>query len=204
MKVNLVLKRLLDIFISISIFILLFPFLIIVAVLIKLDSKGPVFFSQQRIGKNGKYFNIYKFRTMIPNAETIGTGLFSYENDPRITRLGNILRVSSIDELPQLINVINGTMSLVGPRAPVTYELGNYSDFSDDLKSRFVVKPGVTGLAQVSGRNDLGWPEKIKYDLKYIEKFRKYGVMYDLLVLFKTIPVVFKMGSTIEKEKEEN
>lgn len=194
-------KRLVDIAISLPAIILLAPLLIMIAVLIKLNSKGPVFFSQERIGLNGKNFFMHKYRTMVPDAEKMGTGLFSYQDDPRITKVGKLLRITSLDELPQLWNVLTGSMTLVGPRAPVTYELGNYADFSEKLKSRFLVKPGVTGLAQISGRNDLSWDEKIEYDVEYIKMIDKYGFWFDLLILLKTVPVVLKMKSTIENER---
>lgn len=195
-------KRCLDVFFSLSLLIFLSPILILVGLLIKLTSKGPVFFLQDRLGLDGKVFRMFKFRSMVVNAEQQGTGLFSYENDPRITAVGSIIRRSSIDELPQLFNVLIGDMSLVGPRPPVTYELGYYEDFDADLKKRFTVLPGLTGLAQVSGRNDLSWPEKIKLDLEYIELARKQGILVDLNIMYKTIFVVFSMARTIEKSKD--
>lgn len=195
-------KRCLDVFFSLLLLIFLSPILILVGLLIKLTSKGPVFFLQDRLGLDGKVFRMFKFRSMVVNAEQQGTGLFSYENDPRITAVGSIIRRSSIDELPQLFNVLIGDMSLVGPRPPVTYELGNYEDFDADLKKRFTVLPGLTGLAQVSGRNDLSWPEKIKLDLEYIELARKQGILVDLNIMYKTIFVVFSMARTIEKSKD--
>ena len=195
-------KRCLDVFFSLLLLMVLSPILILVGVLIKLTSRGPVFFLQDRLGLDGKVFRMFKFRSMVVNAEQQGTGLFSYENDPRITAVGSIIRRSSIDELPQLFNVLIGDMSLVGPRPPVTYELGNYEDFDDDLKKRFTVLPGLTGLAQVSGRNDLSWPEKIKLDLEYIELARKQGILVDLNIMYKTIFVVFSMARTIEESKD--
>ena len=203
MTFNGVMKRLVDLFISGIFIVILSPLLLIISALIKIDSKGTILFSQERIGKDGNYFFMRKFSTMIPDAEEAGTGLFSYEDDPRITRVGRILRLTSLDELPQLWNVFGGSMSLVGPRPPVTYELGNYNEFSSKLKSRFRVKPGVTGLAQISGRNDLSWPEKIEYDLEYIDLLDKYGFLFDLLIIIKTIRVVFAMKDTVEKDSKE-
>ena len=107
---------------------------------------------------------MYKFRTMYVNSEKSGTGLYSFDDDPRITRIGSFLRRFSLDELPQLINVILGSMSLVGPRPPVTYELGPWNEYTPHMRKRFKVKPGITGLSQVSGRNTLDWDQKIKYD----------------------------------------
>lgn len=197
-SLNKILKRLIDLFLSILLIILLFPIFIIIAFLIKIDSKGPIFFKQRRLGLNGKVFLIYKFRSMVENAEFMGTGLFNLENDPRVTRIGRILRNYSLDELPQLINVIKGELSLVGPRPPVEYELGKYENFDDKLKKRFTVKPGITGLAQINGRNQLSWDEKIIYDLEYIEKFNKYGILYDIVILFKTFIKVFKREGIYE------
>jgi lipopolysaccharide/colanic/teichoic acid biosynthesis glycosyltransferase len=193
------LKRLFDLSVAGLTGLLLSPLWIFIAILIKFDSKGPVFFVQNRLGLNGQIFPMFKFRTMVQNAETQGTGLFSYENDPRITRVGGFLRQVSLDELPQIINILRGEMSVVGPRPPVTYELGNYDEFSPELKYRFTVKPGITGLAQVSGRNDLGWDQKIVFDTEYIRRYRKHGILCDLHLIIKTVWVVLSMRNVIEK-----
>ena len=150
-KINLGIKRIFDIFASLIGLIILSPILALIAIAIKCDSKGPVFFLQERIGKVGKTFNIYKFRTMVINAESIGEGLICRDDcDPRITRMGKILRKTSLDELPQLINVLLGEMSIVGPRPPVTYHPYNgYKSYSENAKKRFLMRPGITGLAQV-------------------------------------------------------
>ena len=129
---------------------------------------------------------------MIENAENMGTGIFNFRDDPRVTRVGKFLRKYSIDELPQLINILKGDMSLVGPRPPLTYELGDYEEFDEKLKSRFIVKPGLTGYAQINGRNELSWDEKINYDLKYIKDFSKYGVLVDIKIILITIFKVLK------------
>ena len=194
-------KRLLDVIGSVVLLIVLCPVLLLIAILIKIDSAGSIFFIQRRLGLYGVEFNMFKFRTMVTNAEQIGTGLFSYENDPRITKFGKMIRSISLDELPQLLNVFLGDMSLVGPRPPVVYELGNYSDFDASLKYRFVMKPGITGLSQVSGRNDLDWTEKIVYDRQYIENFKKIGILEDIRILLKTISVILSMDGVIEKRK---
>lgn len=198
-----VLKRLLDLVLAVGLLLILWPLLLLIALFIKLDTKGPVFFVQGRIGKNGSIFRMYKFRTMVQNAEHTGTGLFSYSDDPRVTRVGNYLRKTSIDELPQLLNVISGTMSIVGPRPPVTYELGEYSTFSDQLKIRFRVKPGITGLAQISGRNALDWQEKIVFDNEYVGRFERLGVLEDLIIIIKTIWVMLSMKNVIEQPRPE-
>ena len=191
-KLHLLSKRLLDIIGSLIGIILLLPILIIISIAIRFDSKGPIIFKQKRLGKNGKVFTIYKFRTMVENAEKMGTGIFNFKDDPRVTKVGKFLRKYSLDELPQLFNILKGDMSLVGPRPPLTYELGDYKDFDEKLKKRFIVKPGLTGYAQISGRNELSWDEKIEYDLKYIEDFFKYGILIDLKVILVTIFKVLK------------
>ena len=180
-------KRIFDIILAI-IFILLFsPIFIVVSILIKLDSKGPIIFKQLRLGFNGKEFYIYKFRSMIVNAENKGTGLFNYKDDPRVTKFGKFIRNTSIDEFPQVFNILKGDMSFVGPRPPVNYELVNYKDFTGHLKRRFKVKPGVTGYAQINGRNEISWDKKIKYDLDYIKAFYDWGILIDIKVILITI-----------------
>lgn len=157
-------KRIFDIVISIMALVILSPLLLIIGLAIKIGSKGPIFFTQKRLGKNGKEFNIYKFRTMVDNAENMGRGIFITESDNRITNIGKILRITSLDELPQLINVIKGDMSIVGPRPPLTYYPYVYDDYDFEKKQRFNVRPGITGYAQIKGRNNLNWNEKIKLE----------------------------------------
>jgi lipopolysaccharide/colanic/teichoic acid biosynthesis glycosyltransferase len=196
-------KRLMDItgaIIGLTIFGL--P-MILIALWIKRDSKGGVFFVQERLGRDIVPYKMYKFRTMVANAEQMGTGLFSYDDDDRITRGGDFLRKTSLDELPQFFNILNGSMALVGPRPPVTYELGDVADFTPEMKRRFRMKPGVTGLAQVSGRNELDWPQKIVFDNQYIDLFARWGVLIDLRIILQTIWVVLSRKSTIEKRKQE-
>jgi lipopolysaccharide/colanic/teichoic acid biosynthesis glycosyltransferase len=196
-----VVKRMMDLVISGVALVLLSPVWVALALLITLDSRGGVLFAQERIGLNGQTFRMYKFRSMVKNAERSGTGLFSFENDPRITRVGKWLRRTSLDELPQLLNVLRGDMSIVGPRPPVSYELGDYRDFSGPLKRRFEVKPGITGLAQVSGRNDLDWSEKISYDNQYIDNYRTRGISYDIQLIIRTVSVVLSGRGVVEKAK---
>ncbi|MDA7676793.1 sugar transferase, partial [bacterium] len=168
---NLFIKRSFDIIFGILLLIIMLPIFIIISIAIKLDSNGPIFFKQCRLGKNGKTFTIIKFRSMIVNAENLGTGIFNMENDIRVTKVGSFLRNTSIDEIPQIFNVITGKMSFVGPRPPLTYELGDYEEMTNRFKARFTVKPGITGLSQINGRNSLTWDQKIKYDLEYIKQF---------------------------------
>lgn len=195
-------KRGIDILLSLIAIIILSPLLLIIAIVVKVDSKGSVLFRQGRLTKNGKAFTIYKFRTMVKNAEQMGTGLFNYANDFRVTKVGKFLRKTSLDELPQLFNIIKGDMSIVGPRPPVSYELGEYEDLSDEYKRRFTVLPGITGLAQVRGRNEIPWDEKVKYDNRYIDLFKKYGVLLDLKIIFLTVVNVFKMKDIYEVKEE--
>lgn len=168
---------------------MLLPLFLIISILIKFDSKGPVFFVQERLGKDGKVFKIYKFRTMIDGAINMGSGLRTEEGDFRITRVGNILRKTSLDELPQLINVLKGDMSLIGPRPPVPYHPKNYEEYSDEEKKRFSVRPGITGYAQAVLRNGASWDERIKLDLIYVDKM---SFTFDLYILFLTFLTVVR------------
>jgi undecaprenyl phosphate N,N'-diacetylbacillosamine 1-phosphate transferase len=184
-KLNLLIKRFIDIFVSLIAIIILFPILIIIALSIKLTSKGPVIFKQERLGKDGKIFNILKFRTMIVNAEKIGDGLFvKNSEDNRISKVGRFLRHSSLDELPQLFNVLIGNMSLVGPRPPVPYHPCKYEEYNEIQKKRFTMKPGITGLVQTTVRNYASWDKRIIIDCEYINKFSVY---LDLKICFNTI-----------------
>lgn len=192
-KINLLIKRLIDIFGSFFGIIIISPILILIALLIKLTSKGPVFFRQDRLGKDGKVFKILKFRTMVVNAEKIGTGLFiNNESDTRITKVGKFLRATSLDELPQLWNVIKGDMSLVGPRPPVPYHPYKYEEYSDFQRRRFEMCPGMTGLAQVTVRNSVSWDKRIPIDVEYVNNF---NVWLDIKILIKTIQKVIKRES---------
>ena len=198
---NLALKRIVDIFGSLVGLVILLPLMIIIAILIKLTSEGPVIFKQERLGKNGRVFKIYKFRTMVVNAENIGDGLtVKSESDSRITKVGRILRKTSLDELPQLFNVLVGHMSLVGPRPPVTYHPYNgYDNYPDWAKKRFKMRPGITGLAQVTVRNSVTWDERIKVDNEYIDKF---NIWLDIKILFMTIVKILNSESIyLKKEK---
>ncbi|RCW48874.1 sugar transferase [Paenibacillus prosopidis] len=192
---NSVFKRAIDITGSLVGLILLSPLFVMIAILIKLeDPKGSVLFYQTRIGKNEKPFRMYKFRSMVSNAEEklkdllaqneIEGAMFKMKNDPRITKIGKFIRKTSIDELPQLINVLRGEMSLVGPRPPLVREVAEYTDYD---KLRLTVKPGCTGLWQVSGRNELSFKEMVELDLRYIQN---RSVVFDLKIIFKTFKVL--------------
>lgn len=188
---NKVIKRFFDIIFSLVGLIISSPLFLMLAIAVKTTSKGTVIFKQERLGKNGNPFFMYKFRSMVENAEHMGTGLFNYENDPRVTAIGRFMRDTSLDELPQLVNVLKGDMSFVGPRPAVTYELGDYATLNKRYKKRFTVTPGITGLAQVCGRNNISWDDKVNYDNEYIDSFKKQGVILDIYILFKTVVNVF-------------
>lgn len=189
--INFFIKRLVDICGSSIGLVVLSPLFVIVAIAIKITSKGPVFFKQERIGRYGRKFNILKFRTMVTNAEHIGEGLrITSEHDFRITKIGRVLRATSLDELPQLVNVLRGMMSLVGPRPPVIYyPYKGYESYPGWAKKRFQMRPGITGLAQVTVRASVSWDERMVCDVKYVEKF---SIFLDAKILLTTFLKVFK------------
>ena len=189
-------KRLIDIVGSLCGIILLSPLFLIVAILIKLeDPKGKVFFAQERNGRYPKTFKMYKFRSMVHNAEDLlkdlmdrneQTGpVFKINDDPRITKVGKFIRKTSIDELPQLFNVLKGDMSLVGPRPPIPHEVEQYNSYQ---MQRFAVKPGLTCIWQVSGRNNIGFDEWVEMDIEYI---KTRNLWLDIKLIFKTVGVLF-------------
>ncbi len=189
-------KRLLDIMGSLVGIILLSVVFILVAILIKVeDPKGKVFFSQDRVGKDGKIFRMYKYRSMVSNAEDklqqllelneVSGAMFKMKEDPRVTKIGSLLRKTSIDELPQLFNVLKGEMSLVGPRPPLTREVEEYTAY--DMQ-RLLVTPGCTGLWQVSGRSNLNFTQMVELDIKYIEQ---RTLLLDIKIILKTVLVLF-------------
>lgn len=188
-KLNLAIKRAIDFLGSGIGLIVISPLLLVIAIIIKITAPGPVFFMQERLGYKGKVFKIIKFRTMVVNAEHMGTGLkVKDDTDNRITPIGHFLRKTSIDELPQLINVLKGDMSLVGPRPPVTYHpYKGYEGYSDFSKRRFDMRPGMTGLAQARVRNSATWDERIVYDVEYVDNF---SVLFDIRIILETVKVV--------------
>ena len=189
-KFNLALKRTFDIVVSLFciIFLTVIPVLIIVPIAIKLASDGPALFKQTRVGKNGKIFTMYKFRTMIVNQYDENGNEIMSEN--RITKIGKILRKTSLDELPQLFNILNGTMSIVGPRPMLDYQ---YPRCEGEEYLRFEMRPGLTGLAQAKGRNNMSWPERIQYDIEYVKNF---SFWFDIVIIFQTVLTVFKKTGT--------
>lgn len=203
MDLNNIIKRFLDIVISGSALIILLPIMLVISFLIKFDSKGPVFFLQERRTKNGKVFRMLKFRSMVVNAEHTGAGLFNYENDPRVTRVGRFLRNSSLDELPQLLNILLGDMAIVGPRPCVVYELGDFDTLNKRYKKRFIVKAGLTGLAQVKGRNNITWDEKVEFDNEYVDLFSRLGILIDLKIIIETVIKVFHKENIYEVKSDQ-
>ena len=189
------LKRLLDLSMITGglLFPLLWPLWIVVILIIPLliwiEDRGPIFYSQNRIGKNKKIFKVYKFRTMIPDAEKISGAVWSTKNDPRITRIGHILRKTALDEIPQLLNIIRGEMSFVGPRAERPELHNEFIKTIPEFDKRLKVTPGLSGLAQISGSYDLEPSEKIKFDIEYIEKM---SLFFDLkIIIFSVFNSIF-------------
>lgn len=195
-KVQFAVKRVMDVILSLIGIIIFIPFYLIIALAIKLDSKGPVLFKQVRVGKNGDNFKIYKFRTMIVSAESkreleidpenMDSFVFQSKSDSRVTKVGSFLRKTSLDEIPQLFNVLFGTMSLVGPR-PEIPDVVKY--YPEEYYQRLLVLPGITGLAQINGRGEIELGKTIHFDLTYIENF---SILYDIKILFSTALKVFK------------
>ncbi len=200
------LKRFVDVCASLVMLIVLSPVLLIAAIAIKLDSKGPVIFKQERIGLGGKVFKIYKFRSMCVNAEHTGSGVYSEKGDARVTRVGRILRATSIDELPQLVNILSGDMSFIGPRPPLTYHPWPIEEYTEEQLRMFEVRPGITGWAQVNGRKNVEWNRRIQLNVWYVDNL---SMWLDIKIAFMT---VFKVlanadnvseGTTVEEKKQD-
>lgn len=188
-KFERVIKLIFDIIFSLAGIVILFIPSIAVALLIKLDSRGPVFFRADRVGEGGRIFKLYKFRSMVDNAINMGLGVETEKDDFRITKIGRFLRNWSLDELPQILNVLKGDMSLIGPRPALPHQVEKYNAFE---KTRLKVKPGITGWAQVNGRNILSWKERIKLDVWYVDN---WSIFLDFIILVKTpIIVLTKKG----------
>lgn len=180
-------KRALDVTFSLIGTAVSSPILLAVAAAVKLDSKGPVIFKQERLGK---VFEMYKFRSMCVGAEHMGTGQYSYKGDSRVTRVGKIIRATSLDELPQFINILKGDMSFIGPRPTLTYHPWKLEEYTDFQRRRFEVRPGITGLAQVHGRKAIDWNDRIKYDVEYVDNL---SLGLDCKILFQTVWNVLTM-----------
>jgi lipopolysaccharide/colanic/teichoic acid biosynthesis glycosyltransferase len=174
------LSRVLDVAIAAAILLVAAPVLALAALAIRLESRGPVFYRQLRVGRDGESFELWKLRTMVPGAESMGAGIYVLEGDPRITRTGRLLRRFSLDELPNLANVLRGEMAIVGPRPTVQEQVDRYTDRQ---RRRLEVKPGITGWAQINGRTSLSWPERIELDVWYVEH---RSMRLDLRILART------------------
>jgi lipopolysaccharide/colanic/teichoic acid biosynthesis glycosyltransferase len=201
-----VLKRVIDVVLSFIAIVFLAVPMLLIALLIKLDSKGPVLFKQERLGLGGKVYKIYKFRSMCVGAEQMGSGVYSGDGDPRVTRMGKIMRATSIDELPQLVNILKGEMSFVGPRPPLTYHPWNIEDYTEEQLRMFEVRPGITGWAQVNGRKTVEWNNRIRLNVWYVDNC---SLLLDIKILFLTFYKVLKnednenVGATVESRNEE-
>lgn len=189
-------KRALDIFFSALLILILAIPMLLVAVCICIESKGGAIFKQERLGKNAKVFKIYKFRSMCLGAEGKGTGVYSGSGDPRVTKVGKFIRATSIDELPQLFNIFAGQMSFIGPRPVLTYHPWPLDEYTEEQKGRFKVRPGITGLAQINGRKNTPWVQRIKYDLQYVDSLSFWG---DIKIVFATIGKVFRSESNLSQ-----
>ncbi len=200
-----VLKRYFDIVLALIILIPAAPIMLVAAILIKLDSPGEILFKQDRIGLNGKVFKIYKFRSMYVNSEGKGSGVYSNDGDPRQTRVGRILRKTSVDELPQLINILKGEMSFIGPRPPLTYHPWKYEEYTKAQKRMFEVRPGISGWAQINGRKAVEWHKRIKLNVWYVDHC-SFGL--DIYIFFMTIFKIFtnadneNTGATVSTNKD--
>jgi lipopolysaccharide/colanic/teichoic acid biosynthesis glycosyltransferase len=173
-------SRALDVALAAALVVLTAPLLAVAALAIRLESGGPVFYRQRRVGKDGRPFEVWKLRTMVPGAESMGAGIYVLEGDPRITRVGRLLRRFSLDEIPNLINVLKGDMAMVGPRPTVQEQVDRYTERQ---RRRLEVKPGITGWAQINGRTSLPWPERIELDVWYVEN---RSLRLDLRILART------------------
>ena len=190
------LKTVMDFFLAFLAVIILLPVFIAVYVAVKLDSKGPALFKQPRLGINGKVFTMYKFRSMVTDQSKYKKNNKLYENDPRITGVGSFIRKTSLDELPQLFNIIKGEMSFIGPRPPVPYFPKKYEEYNDFEKKRFTVKPGISGLAQVRCREIHDWDINIPIDVEYVEN---YSFLYDMKLFLVSFLSFFKHDNVYRK-----
>lgn len=191
---NRVVKRIIDIIIALLVLIIGAIPMLIIALIIKLDSPGPAIFKQDRLGRGGKVFKFYKFRSMRLNAEHTGSGVYSGKGDPRVTKIGKILRATSLDELPQFINILKGEMSLIGPRPPLTYHPWPIEEYTKEQFRMFEVRPGMTGWAQVNGRKDVEWHRRIELNVWYVDHV-SFGL--DVKIFFMTI---FKIVTNADNE----
>lgn len=196
-KPYLKIKKSLDITLSIIGLIVLSPILLLTAIIIKLESRGPVLFKQDRLGLDGKIFKIYKFRSMYEGAETRGSGQYSFKGDPRVTKVGKFIRATSIDELPQFFNILKGEMSIIGPRPTLTYHPWSFEKYTEEQLKRFDVLPGVTGWAQMHGRKEPRWEDRMALDAYYVDNL---CFKLDFKILCMTVHHVFLIKNNVNVE----
>jgi len=196
-RIQLGVKRAVDLVLSAILLLILLPVMLVTGAAVKVASPGPIVFTQKRAGKDGRLFTIYKFRSMTQEASQSERGTRIYHDDPRITSVGKVLRATSLDELPQLFNVLKGEMSFVGPRPDLPHHVENYTAFQ---RQRLTVKPGITGWAQISGRNELTWEERITLDVVYLQN---WSLVRDLNVLIRTVAVVLsRKGVALPRRRD--
>lgn len=198
MKNYLKVKNVLDRIMAVILLIILFPLMLIVGIIIKMESKGLVIFTRDRLGYRGEPFKFYKFRSMVKGSENRGSGVYSFKEDARVTRFGRIIRATSLDELPQLWNIIKGEMSFIGPRPALINHPWPLEEYTDFQKKRLTVRPGMTGLAQINGRREILWKERIEWDVEYV---RTVSFKMDLYILYKTMGVVFSSKRNLNIKK---
>ncbi len=200
-----VLKRFFDIVLALLGLVIAAIPMLLVAIAVKLDSPGPVLFKQERLTKGGKVYKMWKFRSMCVGAEHTGSGVYSDRNDTRVTRVGKIIRATSLDELPQIFNILAGQMSFIGPRPPLTYHPWPIEEYTPEQLRMFEVRPGITGWAQVNGRKDVPWPKRIEMNVWYVDHV---SLWLDIKILFMTVFKVLtnadneNKGATVEKSEE--
>ena len=187
-------KRAIDTILSVLALVILSPLLLLTAIAIKLSSPGPVLFKQQRLGLGGREYTIYKFRSMTVGAEHTGSGVYSEAGDPRVTKIGKVIRATSIDELPQLINIIKGDMAIVGPRPPLTYHPWTIGEYTSEQLHMFDVRPGITGWAQVHGRKSVEWHERIRMNVWYTQNV---SFALDVRILLMTVFKVLRNDDNV-------
>ncbi len=189
----------LDFLFSLVLIVLTSPVMLVICIMIKLEDRGHIFFLQERVGKNRKVFKIIKFRSMVENATSMEGGYAIHENDSRITKTGAFLRKTSLDELPQLFNIIKGDMSFIGPRPPLTFFPKDYREYEEWVLKRFEMRPGMTGLAQVNGRNDIDWYKRFKYDAEYV---KNWSLRLDMKIIVDTAKTLLSRRGIYGSDQE--
>ena len=198
-------KRLIDVVLSFIGIIVVSPIYLLTAIFIRLESEGPVIFKQKRLGVNGVPFNIYKFRSMYINSENKGSGVYSGKDDPRVTKVGKFIRLTSIDELPQFFNILKGDMAIIGPRPALTYHPWPIEEYSEQQLKMFLVRPGITGWAQVNGRKGVEWHKRIELNVWYVNNV---SLALDIKIMFMTVFKVLtnadneNTGETVKQEEK--